>query len=327
MECRIVKQTVDAGSSIGSVRAPSAILDILVLSGGPSDEREVSLASGRAVHDALARKRHRVRRCDITPDDLSALDAPVDFVFIALHGTFGEDGAVQAILEKRGIPYCGSDSVASALAMNKVASKNRFVERGLPTPPFDVATEERVGPVIARWRTPAVVKPIASGSSVDTYIVRDAGQLRQAVERVVSRNREALIEEYIEGPELTVGILGERALPVCQIRTQREFYNYEAKYIDDETEYLFDIALPEPLLSRVQDLSIKAAQALGCRDFCRVDWMVDHLTHEPLILEINTIPGFTSHSLLPKAAARLGLSFDDLCQRIVALGMKRGQNG
>ena len=304
-------------------KAEHAVLDITVLAGGPSDEREVSLASGQAVRDALARRRHRVRLHDIGPADLSALDVPADFVFVALHGSFGEDGTVQAILESRGIRYCGSDAAASALAMNKVATKVRLREHDLPTPSFDVASTSRVAPVISRWRTPAVVKPVASGSSVDTYIVRTAGDLRHAVERVVARYGEALVEEYVRGPELTVGILGETALPVCQIHTKREFYDYQAKYIDDDTEYLFDMELPDRLLHRVREMSVAAMKALGCRDFCRVDWMVDEITHEPSILEINTIPGFTSHSLLPKAAARAGVSFDELCQRIVDLGLRR----
>ena len=132
-----------------------------------------------------------------------------------------------------------------------------------------------------------------------------------------------MIEQYIRGPELTVGILGDEGLPVCQIRTRREFYDYQAKYVDDDTEYLFDIALPADLLGRIRDLSVKAHLALGCRDFSRVDWMVDARTLEPYVLEINTIPGFTSHSLLPKAAARVGISFDELCQRIAELGLAR----
>jgi D-alanine-D-alanine ligase len=315
-------QAIPAGPA-AEPKASPAVLDITVLAGGPSDEREVSLASGTAVRDALARRKHRVRLHDIGPDDLSALELPADFVFVALHGAFGEDGTIQAILESRGIRYGGSDAQASALAMNKVAAKVRLREHGLPTPPFDVAGTSRVVPVVSRWRTPAVVKPVASGSSVDTYIARNAGDLRHAVELVVARYGEALVEEYVKGPELTVGILGESALPVCQIRTKREFYDYQAKYIDEDTEYVFDIELPDRVLGQVQTMSVAAMKALGCRDFCRVDWMVDEITHEPAILEINTIPGFTSHSLLPKAAARAGISFDELCQRIVDLGIRR----
>lgn len=302
---------------------PATSLDITVLSGGPSGEREVSLASGQAVCQALACRKHRVSLRDVSPHDTSALDLPADFVFIALHGEFGEDGTVQQMLEQRGIRYCGSDAEASALAMNKVAAKRRFLEAGINTPRFDVADESRIARVASRWRPPAVVKPVAAGSSLDTYIVHGAGELRESLERVVRRHGEAMVEEYVKGPELTVGLLGDQALPVCQICTKREFYNYEAKYIDDDTEYLFEVDLPEALLTQIQALSVQAMRVLRCRDFGRVDWMVDELTHEPFLLEINTIPGFTSHSLLPKAAARVGVSFDELCQRIVDLGMER----
>ncbi|HUU81937.1 MAG TPA: D-alanine--D-alanine ligase [Phycisphaerae bacterium] len=301
-------------------------LDLTVLAGGPSAEREVSLQSGAAVTAALVRLGHRVNVRDINPENLSALDVPADFVFIALHGAFGEDGQVQDLLARRGIAFCGSDAAASALAMNKAAAKARLVEAGVPTPRYHVFRHPRARCAADRlgcWRLPVVIKPVNSGSSVDTYIARDAFAFQSMLERVSGRHGTALIEQYVHGPELTVGIIGDQALPVCQIRTRREFYDYQAKYIDDDTEYLFDIDLPADLLRRIQDLSVKAHDALGCRDFSRVDWMVDARTLEPYVLEINTIPGFTSHSLLPKAAARVGISFDQLCQRIIELGLAR----
>jgi len=304
-------------------------LDLTVLSGGPGDEREVSLASGRCVAAALAGRGHRVSVCDISPGDLSALDRPADVVFVALHGAFGEDGTLQAELERRGTVFTGTDSAGSALAMDKVKAKARFIEVGLPTPRFDVARAARVSQMIDRWRLPVVVKPICSGSSVDTHMVRDRVHFTQALSQVVKKHGQAMVEELIEGPELTVGVPGDRPLPVIEIRTKREFYDYQAKYIDEETEYLFKIALPNELLGRMQMLSVDAARALGCRDFCRVDWMVDRVTHEPYILEINTIPGFTSHSLLPKAAERAGIPFDQLCQRIIdsAVARAAGRTG
>jgi D-alanine-D-alanine ligase len=168
-----------------------------------------------------------------------------------------------------------------------------------------------------------VVKPCGSGSSVDTWIVKDRNALREALDAVVGRYGAALVEHYIRGPELTVSILGEAALPVCQIRTKREFYNYQAKYIDDDTEYLFDIDLPAELLTRIQEMSLRAFKAVGCRDFARVDWMVDERTLQPCAIEINTIPGLTSHSLLPKAAARVGIGFDALCESVARMAMAR----
>lgn len=299
---------------------PIQPLDITVLAGGPGVEREVSLHSGQAVFHALQRLGHHATIRDVTPDDLSALDRPTDFVFIALHGEFGEDGTVQAEMDARGLRYSGSGAAASRLAMDKVASKRRFEEANVPTPsylavsrdePFDASLIE----------VPAVVKPIASGSSVDTTIARTVDEAHRAVVDLLEKYGAALVERYIAGPELTVGILGDRALPVCEIRTTREFYDYQAKYLDDDTQYLFDVPLSPALLERIQSLSLKAHRALGCRAFSRVDWMVEGATQEPYILEINTIPGFTSHSLLPKAAARVGLTFDDLCRRMVELSL------
>ncbi|NOX58847.1 MAG: D-alanine--D-alanine ligase [Planctomycetes bacterium] len=298
-------------------------LDVTLLSGGPSDEREVSLASGRSIAAALSRLGHRVSVCDISPADMSALDRPADLVFVALHGTFGEDGALQRELERRNLRFTGTGASASASVMDKVRTKGILIGAGLPTPRFDIARHARVMEIVRRWRLPVVVKPHATGSSIDVHLVREAELFENALNTVVRKYGQALVEELVDGPELTVGILGDEALPPIEIRTSRGFYDYEAKYIDEDTEYILDIDLPEALLSKVQALSLQAAKALGCRDFCRVDWMIDQVTHEPTILEINTIPGFTSHSLLPKAAARAGVTFDELCQRIIELAMKR----
>ncbi len=310
--------------------APGATsgLAITVLAGGPSDEREVSLQSGAAVAQALTRLGHRVTTRDIDQADHSALDIPADCVFIALHGEFGEDGQVQELLDRRGLRYVGADARASALAMNKAATKARLAEAGIPTPDYQVCQQNtRHGdmPGAKTLSPPVVVKPVSSGSSVDTFIASDQAATRAALDCVIEKFGSALVEQYIDGPELTVGILGDQALPVCQIRTKRQFYDYQAKYIDDDTEYLFDIDLPEQLLRRVQDLSLKAHRVTGCAGFSRVDWMVADKTLSPYVLEINTIPGFTSHSLLPKAAARVGITFDQLCQRIVDLAISRNE--
>lgn len=300
-------------------------LRITVLAGGPSAEREVSLKSGKAVARALESTGHSVQLADINPDSLDALEIPSDMVFIALHGAFGEDGQVQRLLEQREIRYCGCDARASALAMDKAAAKCRFVEAGVPTPRFEVVTPQRVNRVLVGWQVPVVLKPTNQGSSVGCHIVQATEQLEPTLRSLMGRHDRCLIEQYIKGFELTVGILGETALPPIQIRTKREFYDYQAKYIDDDTEYLFDIDLPARLLEEIQALSVKAHQALDCREFSRVDWMVDEKTLQPYVLEINTIPGFTDHSLLPKAAQRIGLSFADLCRRIVDLTMAREQ--
>ncbi len=313
-ESLVAKKSASASKS-----ASADLLDILVLAGGPSAERDVSLQSGAAVAAALTSRGHRVTVCDIGPADLSALDKPYDFVFPALHGEFGEDGTVQKELERRNLPYAGTGVAASVLTMDKVASKRRFSEHDIPTPVFELANRDNIDNILASFEPPAVVKPNASGSSVDTTIAKTAVQLETAAKALIGKQGEALIERYVAGRELTVGILGDVALPVCEICTPREFYDYQAKYVDDTTQYLFDFDLPEALLERVQALSLQAHRALGCQVMSRVDWMIDGKTLEPFALEVNTIPGFTSHSLVPKAAARMGIDFGELCQRIVDL--------
>lgn len=308
---------------LSSVTTTLQTLDITLLMGGPGAEREVSLHSGQAISSALRRLGHHVTEADISPTDLSALERPADIVFIALHGTFGEDGQLQRVLEGRGIPFVGSGSVASELSMNKARAKNCFCEHGVPTPRYQVVNSANINEVLNCWRLPVVIKPIDQGSSVDTYIEKDAFGFQSALARVLARYGRCLIEEYIRGPELTVGILGNCALPVCEIRTNRAFYDYHAKYLDDDTQYLFELNLDPRLLQQVQLDSVRAHQALGCADFSRVDWMVDAVSGKPYALEVNTIPGFTDHSLLPKAAHRAGIDFDALCQRIIELALDR----
>jgi D-alanine-D-alanine ligase len=295
-------------------------LRVVVLAGGSGAEREVSLQSGRAVYEALRRAGFEPLLRDVGPADLSALDCGADFFFLALHGEFGEDGAVQRELERRGLLYSGSGAAASRLAMDKAATKQRVEALGLPTPSWRLVHTAEVASITS-FPTPAVVKPVASGSSVDLTIARSAGALAAAAGKLVERYGQALVESYIRGRELTVGVLGDQALPVCEIRTKREFYDYQAKYVDGDTQYVFDIDLPDKLLRRVREMSLRVHNGLGCRVFSRMDWMVDGATLEPFFLEINTIPGFTSHSLVPKAAGRVGISFEQLCERIIALSL------
>ncbi|MFH1419243.1 MAG: D-alanine--D-alanine ligase [Planctomycetota bacterium] len=298
-------------------------LALTVLAGGPGGEREVSLESGKAVAEALRSLGHDVSCEDIGPDNLAALAKQVDCVFIALHGRFGEDGQIQDILERRGLPYVGSGPEACALAMNKALAKAKFSDLQLPTPRWATATPETIQEAVAAWTLPVVVKPVKEGSSIACHIVREFDAFRPAVEQVLAEYAECLIEEYVPGKEITVSVLGDQALPPIEIRTPREFYDYDAKYVDDNTEYLFDIDLPESLLDHVVEMSLKAHQALGCRDFSRVDWRIDDKQLRPALLEVNVIPGLTSHSLLPKAAQRAGLAMPQMCQFIVDLALKR----
>jgi D-alanine-D-alanine ligase len=297
-------------------------LAITVLAGGPSGERDVSLDSGRAVARALESLGHKVYIADANPQNLSGLARQVDCVFIALHGAFGEDGQVQEILERRGLAYCGSGPVACRQAMDKAAAKKAFIELAIPTPSFEVADGITLRHTLPVRSKPVVVKPVAEGSSLNCFIVRDSAQFRPAVEKVVGRYGQALIEEYIPGREITVAILGDRALPPIEIRTKREFYDYTAKYADEDTQYDFDIALPEAVLRRIMEMSLAAHHGLGCRDFSRLDWRVDEQC-KPFLLEVNVIPGLTSHSLLPKAAAKAGISMPQMCQSIVDAAIRR----
>lgn len=301
-------------------------LRITVLAGGPSSEREVSLISGRAITDALTSLGHHVQMLDISPTNLAALDVPADVIFPALHGYFGEDGEVQKLLEARGLPYVGCGPEASALAMDKVATKRAAARAGVPVADDQVVTPANRDTALQRWASTKVcVKPIDQGSSVDTYIVPDQIPLPDALDRLLTRYGQALVERFINGPELTVGVLGGQVLPVIQIvpQSQRTFYDYQAKYKDDNTTYLVNPPLPADLLQRIQEMTLLVFKTVGCRDLSRIDWLIEKSTGQPYLLEVNTLPGFTSHSLLPKAAASIGIDFAGLCQKLVEMALAR----
>ncbi len=306
-----------------SVVTPRTQLAVTVLSGGPSAEREISLESGRAVADALQASGHQVWVEDISASNLGALARQVDVVFIALHGAFGEDGEVQRILERRKLAYTGSGPEACELAMNKPQAKARFAAAGLSTPRWDTATRSHLREALACWSLPVVVKPSREGSSLSCFVVTEFDDLRARAEQVLERYGECLIEEFIPGLELTVGVLGDRALPPIEIRTPRPFYDFDAKYRDDRTEYRFDIDLPSAFLLELQEMSLRAHRCLGCRDYSRVDWRVDPAGPTAYILEVNAAPGMTSHSLLPKAAAQAGISMPALCDELIRAATAR----
>jgi D-alanine-D-alanine ligase len=293
----------------------TATLRITVLAGGPSAEREVSLQSGNAIAAALRRRGHDVFTADISPDDLSGLDRECDLVFPALHGTFGEDGQLQKLLEERKIPFVGSGSRASEIAIDKVATKNVARRCGLRIAGHAVLE----APDLARWAAlevpiPCVVKPINQGSSVLTTIVRQAADFERAARAVIEQYGRVLAEQFIPGEEITVGIINGDPLPPILIRPKRTFYDYDAKYVADDTEYLFD-AKPATMLRRAQEQTTRIFNALGCRHLARMDFICDQ-SNELWFLEANTLPGFTSHSLVPKAAAHIGICFDELVDRL-----------
>ena len=295
---------------------------VTVLLGGPSNEREVSLSSGRAVAEALVAAGHTVHAADIRPGDLSALDIACDVIFPVLHGEFGEDGQLQAILEQRNLPFVGSGSTACRLGMDKVASKRAWRDASLATPAWETIT--RAAPA-ATLPAPCVVKPIAGGSSIDVAICKTQLDADLACDRVLSSHEEAMVEQFIEGPELTIGILEGRALDPIRIVCKRTFFDYDAKYKSEcGTEHHFDLKLPESVDRRCRELAVEANRIIGCRDLARVDFMIDK-QHNPWLLEINMIPGFTPTSLLPEAAAHGGISFPQLVDRLVQRAFARAQ--
>jgi D-alanine-D-alanine ligase len=300
-------------------------LKVAVLMGGISREREVSIQSGKCVAEALKKADVNVITSDIKPDELSILDdESIDVFFIALHGTFGEDGQLQKILESKGLIYTGSDSKASRLAFDKWESKKRFTAAGVAMPDsilFEpgkktAAVEERIRQLGSRY----VVKPLREGSTIGISIADDPKRAVEAAKKCAAQFGDCMIERFIKGREITVSILGKQALPVIEIRPRSGFYDYHAKYIDDKTEYLFDSLNDPALVDKVQTSAITCFNSLGCRGAARVDFIIGE-DGKPYALEINTIPGMTSHSLLPKAAAKIGLSMSRLCLKIVELAL------
>ena len=302
-------------------------LNITVLMGGPSRERDVSLLSGRAIAEALERIGHYVTRADISPDETSALDeADIDVVFIALHGDFGESGRVQELCERRGLGYIGSPPRPSALALDKADAKQLFRRAGLSTPDW-IVVEEHHSPADTARRAeamgmPVVVKPVDGGSSVDVTIARNAADRDDCLAGLMDTYARAMLEQFVDGRELTVSILDEHVLPVLQIIPPGTFYDKEAKYTDCGTRYVFDHGLDEQTVRAVKADSLMAHRTLNCRDLSRVDLILDD-RNVPHLLEVNTIPGFTGHSLLPMAAAKVGISFERLVDGIVAMAAAR----
>ena len=288
-------------------------IEVAVLRGGPDAEREVSLASGARVLAAL-RRDPRFKAIDHVIDrpsraDLRALGA--DVVFPVLHGPFGEGGELQERLEDAGLPYVGSGPQASRLAMDKNATKLACVEAGVPTASWARLNPGEDCPI----KTPLVIKPIAEGSSVGVRICRTPEEVTTARAELENRHPELMAETFIEGRELTVGIVLGRVLPIIEIRTSVEFYDFEAKYERDDTDYLIDPELPETIVEACLAHARTTFDALGCRDLARVDFMLDE--QGLWMLEANTIPGFTDHSLVPMAARHVGMEMTRLCAELV----------
>ena len=294
---------------------------VAVLLGGDSAERAVSLESGAAVVRALRERNYRVTPIDPAFVDLSSFGwSEFDVVFLALHGQNGEDGTVQELLESAEIPYTGSDAYSSRLAFSKSASKERFVQSRVPTPDYVLIHETdeiaRVEQHAQRLGFPVVIKPDSQGSSLGISIVHSANELQKALELCFRFDSFGILEKAVIGTEWTVGLLDNQTLPLLRIETDRPFFDYQAKYEDDNTAYCFDVALPGDVIESIESACRNAARSLKTRGLARVDVLLDK-QNQPWVLEVNTIPGLTDHSLIPKAAARIGIEFPELCERAI----------
>ena len=297
-------------------------LNVTVMLGGPSSEREVSLRSGAAVAKALRSLGHTVHELD--PKEAGwKLPPATEIVFLALHGTYGEDGTVQEELEKLGVPYTGCGPEASRVAFDKVLTKKRCLAAGVPTARFAVFTSPD-SPWPAGWSPPVVLKPVRQGSSVGLQMVEQAGQWEAALAEAFRHDTEVLMEEKIIGREATVGILDDKPLPVAEVRVKPGlgFFDYKNKYTPGAAEHFCPAPFDAPQTARIQEAALGAFHAVGGRDYARVDVMV-RPNGDPIVLEVNTLPGMTELSILPDAAAAAGLSYAQLCQRMLELALKR----
>lgn len=326
-------------------------MKIVVICGGFSTEREVSLASGSAIGRALVKLGHEVsladpklgnnqepidsdvyktkpgrRPPDITKADyaeaIKMLDTPIlqeaELAFITLHGTFGEDGTIQALLETAGISYTGSKVLASALAIDKDRSKKMFQQAGIPVLDWTMVREGKVEHSEEDMDFPMVVKPNDQGSTVGFSIVNNSEELDAAAAKAAMYTNNVMVEKYVNGKELTVAVIGSEAYPIVEIKPKNETYDYESKYTSGMTEYLCPAELSEQLEVGIQLAAIKAFNALGCRHIARIDFLLDE-NERFYCLEVNTLPGMTETSLVPKSANAIGMSFDDLVEKLLKL--------
>jgi D-alanine-D-alanine ligase len=306
-------------------------LAIALLSGGKSAEREISLRSGQEVFRALDKSRYDVSRYDPATDlPLLVKDAGrIDVALIILHGRFGEDGSIQGLLDSLNIPYQGSGVLGSAVAMNKIVSKQLYFQAGLPTPSF--ITAGRMGPlqasfVVEKLGLPVVVKPEHEGSSIGLTIVREEKDLESAFEKAWGFDRRCIIEKYIKGIEITAGVLGNEdllALPIIEIcpGDDYEFFDYEAKYAPGATKEICPARISDEMTERAQHYAKLAHNTLHCRGYSRTDMILSG--QDIYILETNTIPGMTATSLFPQAAAKAGIEFPQLLDRLIELAMEK----
>ncbi|QNN22213.1 D-alanine--D-alanine ligase [Planctomycetales bacterium ZRK34] len=299
----------------------SESLKVLVLGGGPDRERPVSLKSAAAVAAALRRAGHEVIEADISPDRPETLDTPCDVVFPVLHGRFGEGGPLQRMMDTRKLKYVGARSRAAAAAMDKYISKQKAEAAGVPT-----AAYQLLGPnTPITLDAPMVIKALTEGSSFGMAICPTMDEAVKARAQMLANFSFQMAERFIKGREITVGIVERDVLPAIQIVPAVEYYDYEAKYNRNDTRYEFDIDLPAETMNQIRADALKVYDAIGCRHLGRVDFIIDE-TGRHWFLEINTMPGFTDHSLLPMAANKAGMDMAALCDRLIRLALKDGDS-
>jgi D-alanine-D-alanine ligase len=300
----------------------SKSLHITVMLGGPSAEREVSLRTGKAVAKALRSIGHEVKELDPKEPGWK-LTPETQVVFLALHGTYGEDGTVQRELNELDMPYTGCDAEASRIGFDKVLTKQKCVEAGVPTAKFMVFKDAGASWPMG-WQPPVVLKPLRQGSSVGLQFVERVSDWSKALTEALRHDTEVLMEEKITGRETTVGILGEKTLPLVEVKVKSGNFDYKNKYTPGATEVFCPALFDEATTKRIQAAALGAFKAIGGRDYARVDVMV-RPDGEPVVLEVNTLPGMTELSLFPKAAAATGIDYPELCQRMVDLALRRGR--
>lgn len=301
------------------------IMKVIVFAGGDSPERDVSLASGKQVYKALKKRGHNVILIDPSEKNFfkKVIEFKPDCVFIALHGGKGENGVIQGFLEAINIPYTGSGVLSSAICMNKIIMKKILKFHNIPTPAFVVVEKDKI-PYIP-FSFPVVVKPANLGSTIGIRIVKEKKYLKSAIEESFKFDKEIFIEKFIEGKEITIGILGNEdteILPAIEIRTKSGFYDYKAKYTPGESQHIIPPQLSEKIIKKANRIAEKVYKIVKCSGFARMEIMIDK-KGTPYILDVNTIPGLTETSLLPDAAKYKGISFEDLCEKILNYAIEK----
>ena len=294
------------------MNSPKRFNRVAVIMGGVSTERDISLLSGRAVARGLTEAGYDVVELDLSGRDFQ-VGEEIEAVFIALHGEFGEDGQIQEILSRRGMPYTGAGPEASRAAMDKRVSKRIFVENGIPTPEYEVLREGQARTL----ELPVVVKPACQGSSIGVHRVKDEHTWEEALRDTLSFDSEAIVERFIDGRELTVGIVDGEAMPVVEIVAPSGWYGFDAKYTAGASQYLVPAQIDTEAYAKCRAIGLETFRVLNCEGLARVDMRYSS-DKEIYVLELNSIPGFTETSLLPKAAAEAGMNFSELCDRIMA---------